>query len=204
MMTVIKLFHSQVPNLYLLVFIGKILVTLFILCLKQSALFRDIPLLVQLIEEQNVDSAHFIKFYFKVKWRMAAKLSYRVTFVIGFVSLFNGVALNEGRWEEEGTRCYLVRPMVFIRAGVLSLASIILGIFYFIIISSAKNMDTGAGGAHQNQDIALARPQFTPQNTQPVFIHEDTYNRLQVPWWVLHEDAKDFFAALLSKFQYCR
>lgn len=110
---------------------------------------------------------------------MAAKLSCRVTFVIGFVWLFIGVALNEGHWEEE--ECYLVRPVVFIRAAVLSLASIILGIFYFIIISSAKNIDPGAGGAHQNQDIALAGPQFTPQNTQPVFVHEDTYNRLQVP-----------------------
>lgn len=110
---------------------------------------------------------------------MAAKLSYRVTFVLGSVALFFGVALNEGHWEEEGSECYLVRPMVFIRAAVLSLASVILGIFYFIIISSAKNMEPG--GTHQTQDIALAQPQFTPQNTQPVFIHEDTYNRLQVP-----------------------
>ncbi|KAJ8626051.1 hypothetical protein MRB53_019358 [Persea americana] len=102
-----------------------------------------------------------------------------VTFVLGSVALFFGVALNEGHWEEEGSECYLVRPMVFIRAAVLSLASVILGIFYFIIISSAKNMEPG--GTHQTQDIALAQPQFTPQNTQPVFIHEDTYNRLQVP-----------------------
>lgn len=114
---------------------------------------------------------------------MAAKLSCRVTFVIGLLLLLAGVAMNndfgvEGK-PDFGTDCYPVSPGFFARAAVLSLASISLGIIYYIIVSSAKNMEPGV--AQPNQGISLAQPQSPPQNTQPVFVHEDTYNRQQFP-----------------------
>lgn len=111
-------------------------------------------------------------------------LSYRITFVIAFLLLLTGAALNDERGEEKmnlGLYCYVVKPGVFAGGAALSLASVSLGIIYYIIVASAKHTDP-AGGARQNQGIALAQPQFPPQDTQPpVFVHEDTYNRQQFP-----------------------
>ncbi|XP_073130976.1 protein VASCULATURE COMPLEXITY AND CONNECTIVITY [Henckelia pumila] len=110
------------------------------------------------------------------------------TFVIAFLLLLTGAALNQQRGEQNmyfgNYYCYVVKPGVFAGAAVLSLASIFLGIVYYLTLTSEKNRSgpwvvsapPGQGG------IAMGQPQFPPpqQNAQgPVFVHEDTYTRRQ-------------------------
>ncbi|KAL2558889.1 hypothetical protein Fot_03628 [Forsythia ovata] len=109
------------------------------------------------------------------------------TFGIAFLLLLSGAALNRQHGEENlyfgNYYCYVVKPGVFAGAAVLSLASVILGIIYYITLTSEKNIsDPWNGSVRPGQGgIAMAQPQFPPQNAQnPVFVHEDTYMRRQV------------------------
>lgn len=109
----------------------------------------------------------------------------RFTFVIAFLLLLTGAALNDQHGEENlyfgNYYCYVVKPGVFAGAAVLSLASVVLGIIYYITLTTTKNGNdpwvaasvppTSQGG------IAMGQPQFPPQD--PVFVHEDTYMRRQ-------------------------
>lgn len=111
----------------------------------------------------------------------------RFTFVIAFLLLLTGAALNEQHGEENmyfgNYYCYVVKPGVFAGAAVLSLASVSLGIVYYLTLISAKNTnDPWCPPAPSSQGgIAMGQPQFPPQTTQdPVFVHEDTYMRRQL------------------------
>lgn len=98
----------------------------------------------------------------------------RFTFVIAFLLLLSGAALNDEHGEENlyfgGYYCYVVKPGVFAGASVLSLASVILGIIYYVTLNSPKNRPP-------QSNIAMGHPQFPPQD--PLFVHEDTYMRRQ-------------------------
>ncbi|KAJ4720985.1 Protein of unknown function (DUF1218) [Melia azedarach] len=109
------------------------------------------------------------------------------TFVIAFLLLLTGAALNDQHGEEGmyfgNYYCYVVKPGVFAGGAVLSLASVTLGILYYLTLQSAKNNNTNLWGSssvpHQG-GIAMGQPQFPQQSTQePVFVHEDTYMRRQ-------------------------
>ncbi|CAK9146580.1 unnamed protein product [Ilex paraguariensis] len=113
-------------------------------------------------------------------------MSYRITFVVAFLLLLTGAALNDQHGEENmyfgNYDCFVVKPGVFAGAAVLSLASVLLGILYYLTLTSAKNINDPRGGpATPNpSSIAMGQPQFPPQNTQnPVFVHEDTFMRRQ-------------------------
>ncbi|KAJ8470531.1 hypothetical protein OPV22_024874 [Ensete ventricosum] len=101
-----------------------------------------------------------------------------VSFIIAFLLLLTGAALNDQRGQERMSfrdYCYVVKPGVFSGGAVLSLASVALAIVYYVALSS-KNAQSW--GADQNQGgIAMGYP---PQ-ANPVFVHEDTYNRQQFP-----------------------
>ncbi|THG09416.1 hypothetical protein TEA_028015 [Camellia sinensis var. sinensis] len=135
--------------------------------------------------------------------------SHRFTFVIAFLLLLTGAALNDQHGEETmyfgNYYCYVVKPGVFAGAAVLSLASVILGIAYYLALNSVKDSnDSSWGGPPPNQSgIAMGQPHpppnaqafppptaqayppptaqaYPPPNTQtPVFVHEDTYMRRQ-------------------------
>uniref|UniRef100_A0A5B6ZQK7 Transmembrane protein n=1 Tax=Davidia involucrata TaxID=16924 RepID=A0A5B6ZQK7_DAVIN len=98
------------------------------------------------------------------------------TFVIAFLLLLTGAVLNDHHGEDFGSYyCYVVKPGVFAGAAILSLASVILGVFYYLTLTSEKKP-----AAPNESGIAMAQPQFPPQSTQdPVFVHEDTYVRRQ-------------------------
>lgn len=114
-------------------------------------------------------------------------IMFRFTFVIAFLLLLTGAALNDQHGEENlyfgNYYCYVVKPGVFAGAAVLSLASVILGIFYYLTITSGKdrNETWGAPIPPSQSAIAMGQPQFPPQNVEapPVFVHEDTYMRRQ-------------------------
>lgn len=107
----------------------------------------------------------------------------RVTFIIAFLLLLTGAALNDQRGRGQtyfGDYCFVVKAGVFAGGAVLSLASVSLGITYYVALSFTKSIDPW--GLHNNQGIALGQPQRPPQSTEPVFVHEDTYNRQRFPW----------------------
>ncbi|OIT27301.1 PREDICTED: uncharacterized protein LOC109214125 [Nicotiana attenuata] len=105
------------------------------------------------------------------------------TFVIAFLLLLTGAALNDQHGEESlyfgNYYCYVVKPGVFAGAAVLSLASVALGIIYYISLVSAKNInDPWHPPVPSQGGIAMGHPQIPPQTSQePVFVHEDTYMR---------------------------
>uniref|UniRef100_A0A7N1A8C9 Uncharacterized protein n=1 Tax=Kalanchoe fedtschenkoi TaxID=63787 RepID=A0A7N1A8C9_KALFE len=106
------------------------------------------------------------------------------TFVIAFLLLLTGAALNDEHGEDSlvfGTYyCYVVKPGVFAGGALLSLASVLLGLVYYITLSMAKNTSTThVSGAPNQSGIALAQPQYPPSGQDPVFVHEDTYMRRQ-------------------------
>lgn len=105
-----------------------------------------------------------------------------VTFIIAFLLLLTGAALNDQRGQENmyfGSFCYVVKPGVFSGGAVLSLASVALAIVYYVALTSSKGPPSW--GPQQNQGIAMGQPVIPQQSSEPVFVHEDTYNRQQFP-----------------------
>ncbi|KAG5233005.1 protein MODIFYING WALL LIGNIN [Salix suchowensis] len=96
------------------------------------------------------------------------------TFVVAFLLLLTGAALNDQHGEESmyfGDRyCYVVKP------------GVTLGTLYYLTLISAKN----SNDPWQNRPVSnlsgivMGQPQFAPQRSrEPVFVHEDTYVRRQ-------------------------
>lgn len=107
------------------------------------------------------------------------------TFVLAFLLLLTGAALNDQHGEENmyfgNYYCYVVKPGVFAGAGLLSLASVVLGILYYITLISTKNGSDPWPGPANQPGIAMGQPHFPLQSSQdPVFVHEDTYMRRQL------------------------
>ncbi|XP_020593785.1 uncharacterized protein LOC110033943 [Phalaenopsis equestris] len=104
-----------------------------------------------------------------------------VTFVIAFLLLLTGSALNDQKGMEKmylGNYCYVLKPGVFSGGAFLSLASVSLGIIYYLALQKPKSLPPW--NPPHNQGIALGMPQIPPLNENPVFVHEDTYYRQQV------------------------
>ncbi|KAF9670455.1 hypothetical protein SADUNF_Sadunf13G0070700 [Salix dunnii] len=108
------------------------------------------------------------------------------TFVIAFLLLLTGAALNDQHGEESmyfgDHYCYVVKPGVFAGGAVLAFASVTLGILYYLTVVSAKK----SNDPWQNHPVSIVsgivmgQPQLAPQSTrEPVFVHEDTYVRRQ-------------------------
>ncbi|KAK4587760.1 hypothetical protein RGQ29_018959 [Quercus rubra] len=67
------------------------------------------------------------------------------TFVIAFLLLLTGAALNDQHGDESAYfnyHCYVMKPGVFAGGAMLSLASVALGIIYYLTLISAKNGDS--------------------------------------------------------------
>lgn len=107
----------------------------------------------------------------------------RFTFVIAFLVLLTGAALNDEHSEETmyasgASFCYIVKPGVFSIGSVLSIVTVALGIVYYWCLTSSKQtaaptMTANGGG------IAMGQPQIPERVEDPVFVHEDTYMRRQ-------------------------
>lgn len=108
----------------------------------------------------------------------------RFTFFIACLLLLTGAALNDQHGEKNiyfgYYYCFVVKPGVFAGAAVLSLATVVLGIIYYLAMISVKNMNDQSYPPNQG-GIVMGQPQFPQQNSQePVFVHEDTYMRRQL------------------------
>ncbi|KAJ0772263.1 putative modifying wall lignin-1/2 [Helianthus annuus] len=97
------------------------------------------------------------------------------TFVMAFLLLLSGAALNDEHGQENiyfgNYYCYVVKPGVFAGAATLSLASVVLGIIYYLTFNSTKLVDDQTGG------IVMGQPH---PHQDPVFVHPDTYARRQL------------------------
>lgn len=105
------------------------------------------------------------------------------TFVIAFLLLLGGAALNDQHDVENEYfsyyYCYVVKHGVFAVASILCLASVTLGILYYLTISSGKVTSFGGPAAPNQSGIAMGQAQVPPTSHDPVFVHEDTYVRRQ-------------------------
>ncbi|XP_076941883.1 protein MODIFYING WALL LIGNIN-1-like [Bidens hawaiensis] len=97
------------------------------------------------------------------------------TFVLAFLLLLSGASLNDEHGEENiyfgNYYCYVVKPGVFAGAASLSLVSVILGIIYYLTFNSSSTKVVSQTG------IAMGQPH---PNQDPVFVHQDTYDRRQL------------------------
>ncbi|KAM0945697.1 putative modifying wall lignin-1/2 [Dioscorea sansibarensis] len=101
-----------------------------------------------------------------------------ITFSIAFLLLLAGAALNDQR-AQQNLYCYVVKPGVLAGGAVLSLATVSLGIIYYVSLSTFNTTNTLQ--SNQSQGIAMVQPEIPLQSTEPVFVHEDTYKRRQFP-----------------------
>ncbi|VVB14887.1 unnamed protein product [Arabis nemorensis] len=106
------------------------------------------------------------------------------TFVIAFLVLLTGAALNDEHSEQTmyagNYFCYVVKPGVFSIGSVLSLVTIALGIVYYLCLTSSKHNVAATTTTAANQGgIAMGQPQIPERVEDPVFVHEDTYMRRQ-------------------------
>ncbi|KAH0448678.1 hypothetical protein IEQ34_022478 [Dendrobium chrysotoxum] len=77
-----------------------------------------------------------------------------------------------------GDDIYVLKLGVFSGGAFLSLASVSLGIIYYLALQKSKSLQPWA--PPHNQGIALGQPHIPPRTKNPVFVHKDTYNRQQV------------------------
>ncbi|CAA7410998.1 unnamed protein product [Spirodela intermedia] len=111
-----------------------------------------------------------------------------IAFVIGLLMLISAAVQNMRRDHVSGgyfiRYCYVVKPGVSAGGAALALTSVLLGIIYYRSVESLKQA-VEPWAPQQGQGIAMmAQPQFPPQPAYPpppAFVHEDTYNRRQIP-----------------------
>lgn len=98
-----------------------------------------------------------------------------ITFGIAFILLMAGAALNDQHYanmRNYNNYCYVVKSGVFAGGAVLALATVTLGIFYYITASAVKK---SAEWGPRNQNIAMAQPQYGQSSLQPVFVPENVH-----------------------------
>ncbi|KAJ3694014.1 hypothetical protein LUZ60_009494 [Juncus effusus] len=104
-----------------------------------------------------------------------------VTFVLGFLILLAAAAFNDKHYKnglnDYNNYCVVLKSGVFSGGAILSLATIILGLAYYILLKSSNN----ALAPQANQGIGTGVPHVPPQGTDPVSVHEDAYDRSQCP-----------------------
>jgi hypothetical protein len=87
-----------------------------------------------------------------------------IAFFNGFVSLLAGASLNSpGRnnTPPNGYRCYVVGPLVFVAGGLLSIATVVFGVNYYILSSSLRKSTWGNTLPQHGQDgIVMGQPAY--------------------------------------------
>nr|VDD19580.1 unnamed protein product [Brassica oleracea] len=97
------------------------------------------------------------------------------TFVLAFLVLLYGAALNDEHAEEatfpDARFCYTVGTGVFSTGSVLSVVTIALGIVYYLgLNSSNQNVGVTRTVANQGGGIAMGQPQIPERGEDPVFV----------------------------------
>ncbi|KAG5558988.1 hypothetical protein RHGRI_008808 [Rhododendron griersonianum] len=95
-----------------------------------------------------------------------------ITFVHAFLMLLAGAAINyyHGYYSYPGNSCPSVKPGFFAGAAVLSLATVVLGIVYYLALDSAKTSNdswNGTAAAPNQGGISMGHPRFPPPQYPP-------------------------------------
>ncbi|KAL0920675.1 hypothetical protein M5K25_009832 [Dendrobium thyrsiflorum] len=104
-----------------------------------------------------------------------------VTFVIAFLLLLIGSTLNDQKGMQKiylGVYYYVLKHEVFSGGAIVSLSSVALRIIYYLALQKPKSSQPW--DPPLNHGIALGQPHIPPRIENPIFMHEDTYNRQQV------------------------
>ncbi|KAK8931373.1 hypothetical protein KSP39_PZI016844 [Platanthera zijinensis] len=115
------------------------------------------------------------KWYNEQEWQ-------KISFVIASIMLMAGATLNDQKTLQKmysGNYCYVVKVGVFSGGALLSLSSVSLGLIYCAALK--KSQSPQQLDYRHSRSIALGQPRNSPPIVDPVFLHEDTYKRLQIP-----------------------
>ncbi|KAG6550782.1 hypothetical protein Mapa_007686 [Marchantia paleacea] len=84
-----------------------------------------------------------------------------ITFLNAFALLMAGASLNNQRQEYMwfGSECNVVKPLVFAGGALLALATVVLGLIFYLASSAAK---AAANAARLPPGIALGQPAYGP------------------------------------------
>ncbi|XVF41620.1 hypothetical protein PTKIN_Ptkin01aG0294100 [Pterospermum kingtungense] len=72
-----------------------------------------------------------------------------ITFAIAFIFLLTGSLVNNrhGKYKDGNYYCYVVKPGIFTKGAVFAVASVILGIIYYLTSTSTKKTTNSSGNA---------------------------------------------------------
>ncbi|GLJ23828.1 hypothetical protein SUGI_0452550 [Cryptomeria japonica] len=115
----------------------------------------------------------------RARWRTTVAIICAIlswfTFLVAFSMLVVGASLNKKKGVGYfSTHCYVIKKGAFAVAGILSLATVALGIVSYIIASAVESLTPLS---HRNRSIAMTQSHSVPLNPQPVFVPEILYNQ---------------------------
>ena len=128
-----------------------------------------------------------LSFYLSIFMYSFTNWTCRISFVVAMFLLLR-VASVYGYGRRTGSKpvvqgvsaqiCFIIKPGVAASGAALALISVLLGIVYFHTVERLMK-ETETQEEQFTQEIPMAQAQLPPE--PPVFVHEDTYNRRQMP-----------------------
>lgn len=98
----------------------------------------------------------------------------RFTFFIAVLNFLNGVLF-------ESFNCHVWRVGVFAGGAIIALANSAFGIVYYLTLTATGKNGSNTGTNPTLEGIAMGQAQIPQVNEDPIFVHEDTYNRRNFP-----------------------
>ena len=107
-------------------------------------------------------------------WICRISFALAIFFLLGIASVYRERSASS---RQAVGNCYVVSRGLTTIATALAVISVLLGIVYYHMVERLKKEMTIHGGQY-TQEILIVQPQLP---AEPCFVHEDTYNRRQMP-----------------------
>ena len=109
-------------------------------------------------------------------WICRISFALAIFFLLGIASVYHGRSASSSSRQDVGN-CFVVSRGITAIATALAVISVLLGIVYYHMVERLKKEMTIQGGQY-TQEIPIVQPHLP---AEPCFVHEDTYNRRQMP-----------------------
>ena len=127
-------------------------------------------------------------------WICRISFALAIFFLLGIASVYRERSASS---RQAVGNCYVVSRGLTAIATALAVISVLLGIVYYHMVERLKKEMTIQGGLY-TQEIPIVQPQLP---AEPCFVHEDTYNRHQMPWFLLCLSPCITFVLVYQKFR---
>ena len=107
-------------------------------------------------------------------WICRISFALAIFFLLGIASVYRERSASS---RQAVGNCYVVSRELTAIATALAVINVLLGIVYYHMVERLKKEMTIQGGQYTHE-IPIVQPQLP---AEPCFVHEDTYNRRQMP-----------------------